>query len=47
MEKIIHKELRYLKVNGEWFNITPENAKLELIHLKIKYDDNEYLKLHI
>jgi len=25
------------KRQGEWFDISPEDAKLELIHMKMKY----------
>jgi predicted GIY-YIG superfamily endonuclease len=30
IEKKLHETLRHLRNRGEWFNISPENAKLEL-----------------
>ena len=34
-EKKIHKTLAHKRKKGEWFDILPEEAKLELLHLEI------------
>ena len=34
-EKKIHKSLAHKRKKGEWFNILPEDAKLELEYLEI------------
>ena len=34
-EKKIHKSLSHKRKKGEWFNILPEDAKLELEYLEI------------
>ena len=36
-ERILHKTLSHKRLKGEWFDISPEDAKLELIHMKMKY----------
>ena len=36
-ERILHHTLSHRRLKGEWFDISPEDAKLELIHMKMKY----------
>lgn len=40
LEKIIHDTLKHHKIRGEWFNIDPYSAKLEIEHIKIFYEDD-------
>lgn len=46
-EKILHNTLRHLKIQGEWFNISPKDAELELVHIKIRYEDEKHLNIYI
>jgi hypothetical protein len=39
LERVIHKELRHKKHRGEWFNLTPEDAVVEIKHALIRYGD--------
>mgnify|MGYP001165025595 CR=1 FL=1 len=39
VERKIHNDLSYKKVNGEWFNITPEEACDWLDYMLITYED--------
>lgn len=39
VEKTIHKEYNYLRVKGEWFNMSPEQAKLCIEHAAIRWVD--------
>ena len=34
-ERILHHTLSHRRLKGEWFDISPEDAKLELIHMKM------------
>jgi predicted GIY-YIG superfamily endonuclease len=34
-EKRLHETLRHLRKKGEWFDLSPENARLELDYIKI------------
>lgn len=43
LEKLIHKELKHHKARGEWFQISPEDAVLEIKHALIRYGDIENL----
>ena len=45
LEKKIHTELNYKRAKGEWFNLTPEEAKEFLIFFKIRYADDPTLGL--
>ncbi len=36
-ERILHKTLSHKRLKGEWFDISPKDAKLELIHIRMKY----------
>lgn len=40
IEKCLHRTINRYRMNGEWFNISPETAKLEIIHAKIYYEDD-------
>ena len=44
MEDIVHKSIKHLKTNGEWFNITPEDAKLEIDFIFIRWEDEPNAK---
>jgi hypothetical protein len=37
-EKKIHETLRHIRKKGEWFDLSPDNVKLELDYLKIILD---------
>lgn len=37
-EKKLHETLRHIRKKGEWFNLSPENAILELDFVKIILD---------
>lgn len=46
-ERVIHRELGYLKMKGEWFNLNPKDAALQVKHLRIFFEGNEdMLKYH-
>jgi len=36
-EKTLHETLRHIRKKGEWFDLSPDNAKLELDYIMIKY----------
>lgn len=40
MEKKIHSEMSYLRVRGEWFKTTPENAIAQVEHAIIRWIDD-------
>lgn len=40
IEQHLHKELSYLRVRGEWFKMTPEQAKLQVEHAVIRWVDD-------
>lgn len=40
MEKKIHSEMAYLRVRGEWFKTTPENAIAQVEHAMIRWLDD-------
>lgn len=40
MEKAVHATNRHRKVKGEWFNLSVEDAILEVRHAVIRYADN-------
>lgn len=37
IEKTIHSEYRYLRVKGEWFNMSPQQAILCIEHAAIRW----------
>ena len=37
IEKCIHKELKFKKSHGEWFNIEIEESKSEILYAKMRY----------
>lgn len=39
VEKTIHHEYNYLRIKGEWFTMTPEQAKLCIEHAAIRWVD--------
>lgn len=39
MEKLIHDTLKFYKERNKWFNISVDNAKLELDFHFIRYED--------
>lgn len=43
MEKQIHTEIKHHKISGEWFNLTPEEAKQEVEFCVIRYLDDPLL----
>lgn len=47
IEKVVHHNLKHKNIKGEWFNINPEDAKLEIIHAKILYEDADTNKLKV
>lgn len=40
MEKKIHSEMSYLRVRGEWFKTTPENAIAQVEYAMIRWLDD-------
>lgn len=40
MEQAIHATNRHKKVKGEWFNLTVDDAIVEVRHAIIRYSDN-------
>lgn len=42
-ERTLHRELAHHRLSGEWFALTPEEATLHIKHLKLYYEDQEYL----
>lgn len=44
LEKKIHKEMSYLRVRGEWFKTSPENAIAQVIHAVIRWEDDILLE---
>lgn len=46
-ERVIHRELGHLKMTGEWFKLSPQEATLQVKHLRIYFEGNEQmLKYH-
>jgi hypothetical protein len=41
LEALIHKMISYNRVKGEWFNLCPADAILELDHIMIKFEETE------
>ena len=37
LERKLHKELSYLRLKGEWFNISPKDAKLMVQFMVIRW----------
>lgn len=37
VEKTIHREYNYLRIKGEWFNMTPEQARGLVEHAAIQW----------
>lgn len=37
VEKTIHKEYGYLRIKGEWFKMSPDQAKLCIEHAAIRW----------
>jgi hypothetical protein len=37
VERTIHQQYNYLRVKGEWFNMTVEQAKLAIDHAAIRW----------
>lgn len=44
MERQLHHELKHQRLKGEWFDITPEDAKLMLKYAMIRWLDDSTLK---
>lgn len=44
LEKKIHREMAYLRVRGEWFRTTPENAIAQVSHAVIRWEDDILLE---
>ena len=40
MERAIHRELNHKKQKGEWFSLTPEEARDFVIFFNIRYADD-------
>lgn len=40
VEKTIHREYSYLRVKGEWFKMSPEQARLCIEHAAIRWSDD-------
>lgn len=45
MEKIVHRQLSYRKIRGEWFNVSAEDAQLQIDHAMIRWGDEPNLVL--
>lgn len=43
VEKTIHKEYNYLRVRGEWFKMSPHQAKMCIEHAAIRWSDDPLL----
>ncbi len=43
LEKKIHLELGYKRVKGEWFNLTPTEAKEFVVFFAIRYGEDPLL----
>ena len=43
LEKKIHTELSYKRARGEWFNMTPQEAKEFVVFFAIRYGDDPLL----
>ena len=43
LENKIHRELNHHRINGEWFNINPNDAMLEVQHVVIRWVDDPLL----
>lgn len=41
LEKVLHADLRHHRIRGEWFNLSPEDAILEVKHAVMRYE-NEF-----
>lgn len=41
VEKTIHREYNYLRIKGEWFNMTPDQAKGLVEHAAIRWVNEE------
>ena len=44
LEKIIHRQLRHLKIRGEWFKLTAEEAQKEIDFAIITYSEVDNLE---
>ena len=47
LEKLIHRLLAHLRLQGEWFELTPEAAVLEVRHALMRYGDEEDVSLRL
>lgn len=47
IEKMIHKNLKSHKKQGEWFDISVETAKLEIIFALCRYDGESFNQYHV
>lgn len=43
LEKKIHRELNHKRVRGEWFDLTPEEAKEFVVFFAIRYGEDPLL----
>ena len=43
LEKKIHTDLNHKRVKGEWFDLTPEDAKSFVVFFAIRYGDDPLL----
>lgn len=39
MEQVVHRENRHRKIKGEWFNMSVEDAILEVRHAMIRFEE--------
>jgi len=44
LEKKIHAELNYKKLKGEWFDLTPDEAKEFVIFFNIRYGNDPLIR---
>jgi Meiotically up-regulated gene 113 len=47
LESVIHRNLRHLRTNGEWFDIPLERLKLEVDFVMIRYSKDPTLKTRV
>lgn len=44
LERLLHRDINYLRKHGEWFNLTIEEAITHVRFTMIEYDDTPELK---
>ena len=45
LETVIHRNLKFYKTNGEWFNMSLQNLKLQVEFVLIRYGDEQNLPM--